>query len=50
MELNDGDLVAGRHGEGIGSMKVVGTRVRVWSRRDELLSAITLVVEWWRGN
>ena len=29
MELDDGDLIAGRHGEGIGSMKVVGTRVRV---------------------
>ena len=45
MKLDDGDLVVGRHGEGKGSMKVVGTRVRVWSRRDESLSAITLVVE-----
>ena len=29
MKLNDGDLVAGGHGEGRRSMKVVGTRVRV---------------------
>ena len=29
MELDDGDLVAGRHGEGISSMKVVGTGLMV---------------------